>query len=67
MALEATRAFASDATNTGALRSPVFGQARIPPGFKRLVTDLKLVDSWRNSDEWGNFCKPTRARDFERH
>jgi TolB-like protein/DNA-binding winged helix-turn-helix (wHTH) protein len=35
------------------------------PGFKDLVRDLGLVDYWRASGNWGQFCRPTAEGDFE--
>ncbi|MGA9574974.1 MAG: tetratricopeptide repeat protein [Lysobacterales bacterium] len=33
------------------------------PGFKTLVTELKLVEYWRK-DGWGDYCKPAGNDDF---
>jgi TolB-like protein/DNA-binding winged helix-turn-helix (wHTH) protein/tetratricopeptide (TPR) repeat protein len=35
------------------------------PGFKDLVRDLGLVDYWRASGNWGQFCRPLGENDFE--
>jgi TolB-like protein/Tfp pilus assembly protein PilF len=35
------------------------------PGFKDLVRDLGLVDYWRATDDWGDFCRPLGSDDFE--
>jgi TolB-like protein len=38
---------------------------RADPRFKQLVRDLGLIDYWRSSGKWGDFCKPVGADDFE--
>jgi TolB-like protein/DNA-binding winged helix-turn-helix (wHTH) protein/Tfp pilus assembly protein PilF len=35
------------------------------PGFKDLVRDLGLVEYWRASGNWGEFCRPLGKDDFE--
>jgi TolB-like protein len=40
---------------------------RSDPRFKEIVRDRGLVDYWRQSGEWGDFCKPLGADDFECH
>lgn len=35
------------------------------PGFKALLRDQGFVDYWRKSGNWGDFCKPVGADDFE--
>jgi hypothetical protein len=35
------------------------------PGFKDLVRDLGLVDYWRTTGNWGQFCRPLGEDDFE--
>ena len=40
---------------------------RTDPRFKVIVRDLGLVDYWRASDKWGDFCKPSGKDDFECH
>ncbi len=39
--------------------------ARRTEGFKDLVRDLGLVDFWRETGDWGDFCRPVGADDFE--
>jgi TolB-like protein len=34
-------------------------------GFKQLLRDLRIVDYWRESGNWADFCKPVGADDFE--
>ena len=35
------------------------------PRFKQIVLDLGLVDYWRRSGDWGDFCKPAGDEDFQ--
>jgi len=35
------------------------------PAFKDLARDLGLVDYWRNTGNWGDFCHPLGEDDFE--
>jgi TolB-like protein len=35
--------------------------------FKDIVRDLGLVDYWRTTGSWGDFCKPVGTDDFECH
>jgi tetratricopeptide (TPR) repeat protein len=44
---------------------PIHKGMRQLPGFKDLVRDLGLVDYWRKSGNWGDFCHPVGADDFE--
>ncbi len=46
---------------------PLFVEIRRLPGFKQLVIDLGLVDYWRATGKWGDFCKPVGDNDFECH
>jgi hypothetical protein len=44
---------------------PDMTEARRTPAFKDLVRDLGLVDYWRATGNWGDFCRPVGADDFE--
>ena len=45
------------------LWQPLMRDVRKLPGFKDLVTELKLVDYWREYG-WGEHCKPAGETDF---
>jgi len=47
------------------LWAPINEKMRRLPAFKDLVRDLGLVDYWRNSGKWGDFCRPLGHDDFE--
>jgi len=40
---------------------------RSDPEFKRILKDLGLVDYFRSSGKWPDFCKPVGADDFQCH
>lgn len=40
---------------------------RTDPRFKDIVRDVGLVDYWRSSGNWADFCKPVGTDDFECH
>jgi TolB-like protein len=44
---------------------PIFRNMRTLPGFRDLVRDIGLVDYWRATGNWGNFCHPVGDSDFE--
>ena len=44
---------------------PIMKPMRQLPGFKDLVTKIGLVDYWRTTSNWGEFCHPTGEDDFE--
>ena len=46
---------------------PVHKAMRELPGFKDLVTKLGLVEYWRATGNWGEFCHPAGENDFECH
>jgi TolB-like protein/tetratricopeptide (TPR) repeat protein len=43
---------------------PDMAAARREPAFKDLVRDLGLVDYWRATGDWGDFCRPLGPDDF---
>lgn len=44
---------------------PIHKGMRQLPGFKDLVREFGLVDYWRTSGKWGDFCHPVGEDDFE--
>jgi TolB-like protein/DNA-binding winged helix-turn-helix (wHTH) protein/tetratricopeptide (TPR) repeat protein len=67
LAFELIHRVALDPTYTRIVWAPFFSDMRSLPEFKALVTELKLVDYWRTTGRWGDFCKPVGADDFECH
>jgi len=43
----------------------IYRPMRRLPGFKQLVADIGLVDYWRKTGNWGDFCRPIGDEDFE--
>ena len=58
LSLDALRAL-GPTTNLLTLWRPALREVRRQPGFERLVRDLGLVDYWRESGDWGEFCRET--------
>jgi hypothetical protein len=54
-------------TNIGLIWITSRNGLRADPRFKVLLHDLGLVDYFRSSGKWGDFCKPVGADDFECH
>jgi TolB-like protein len=48
-----------------AMWRPVLRRVRQAPGFKQLVRDLGIYDSWRASGNWGDFARLVGDDDFE--
>ena len=44
---------------------PIHKGMRRLPGFKEYVKEIGLVDYWRKSGNWGDFCRPVGDDDFE--
>jgi TolB-like protein/Tfp pilus assembly protein PilF len=44
---------------------PVMKGVRGQPGFKAVVQEMGLVDYWRATGNWGDFCRPLANNDFE--
>jgi TolB-like protein/DNA-binding winged helix-turn-helix (wHTH) protein len=65
LALEILQVVPADPSFAFVLWRPVVKDVRRLPGFKNLVRDLGLVDYWRASGNWGQFCRPAGNDDFE--
>lgn len=65
LALRFLEVATQDSCNTLVLWNPLLKDMRRLPGFKTLVSDLKLVDYWRSSGQWNEFCHPSEEGDFE--
>jgi tetratricopeptide (TPR) repeat protein len=50
---------------TWALWHPAMAESRSAPGFRELVQKTGLLNYWRSSGTWGEFCGPVGVRDFE--
>jgi TolB-like protein len=44
---------------------PDFREARRLPGFKELLRDVGLVEYWRKTGHWGDYCHPVGDDDLE--
>jgi TolB-like protein len=44
---------------------PILKDVRRLPAFKDYVRQLGLVDYWRATGKWGDFCRPVSAADFQ--
>ena len=44
---------------------PIHKEMRRLPGFKDIVRDIGLVEYWRSTGNWGEFCRPAGEDDFE--
>ena len=64
LALEGLRKAFGPGANVFVLWRPLFRNVRQLPGFKTLVRDLHLIDYWRASGTWGEFCHPLGQDDF---
>jgi len=53
--------------NAGDIWYPIYKSLRSDARFKKLLRDLGLVDFWRISGNWGDYCRPLGADDFECH
>jgi adenylate cyclase len=66
LALQVSReAIRSNYYNVWTIWRPIHKEMRQIPGFKDFVRELGLVDYWRTSGNWGDFCHPVGEDDFE--
>ena len=61
LSLEALRTASRGSQNLHALWRPALTDVRRLPEFKQLVQDLGLVDYWRATGRWGDFCRITSS------
>jgi tetratricopeptide (TPR) repeat protein len=65
IALQACReSIGLDSSLFSVIWRPIHKGMRQLPGFKDLVRESGLVDYWRTSDNWGDFCHPIGDDDF---
>ncbi len=50
---------------TVAFWQPVMKEFRKQAGFKDLLQERRIVDYWRETGNWGDFCRPVGEDDFE--
>ena len=43
---------------------PIMAEARKTDEFEKLVTDLGFVKAWRESGDWGDYCRPVSANEI---
>ena len=53
-----------DATFIHPIWRPIHKGMRQLPEFKDFVREMGLVDYWRKSGKWGDFCRPVGNDDF---
>ena len=63
LSLDALRAM-GPTPNLITLWRPALSEVRRQPGFETLVRDLGLVDYWRASGDWGDFCRDNGSGSF---
>ncbi len=49
------------------LWNPMMAEARKTDEFERLVTDIGLVRVWRETGDWGDYCRPVSATEITCH
>jgi adenylate cyclase len=54
----------SDSSMIWTIWRPIHKGMRQLPGFKDLVREIGLVDYWRATGKWGDFCRPVGDDDF---
>ena len=65
LALEALRKAFGPSGVSFLIWRPSLRNVRRLAGFKDLVRDLHLLDYWRASGHWSDFCRPLGSDDFE--
>jgi hypothetical protein len=64
LALDSLRSAFGPSPANYLLWRPDFKGVRRLPGFKDIVRDLGLVEYWRTSGNWGDFCHQSGEDDF---
>jgi hypothetical protein len=64
LSLDALRAIGPTTQNLFPIWRPALSEVRRLPGFEELVRELGLVDYWRASGDWGEFCRETGGGGF---
>jgi TolB-like protein/DNA-binding winged helix-turn-helix (wHTH) protein len=59
LALDAIRVLGPTTQSLFTIWRPALSDVRRHPGFEQFVRDVGLVDYWRASGEWGDFCRQT--------
>ncbi|MXO60373.1 TIR domain-containing protein [Altererythrobacter salegens] len=44
---------------------PAVSEARKLPEFRKLLADLRIPEVWRESGDWGDYCRPTSNNEIE--
>lgn len=57
--------FAEKSLEIRVIWRPIHKKVRLLAGFKDLVREVGLVDYWRTTGNWGDFCRPLSDDDFE--
>jgi tetratricopeptide (TPR) repeat protein len=65
LALDREELFGRRGGATVHLWHPFMSKVRRTDGFESLVRDVGLVDYWRASGSWSDFCRPLDETDFE--
>jgi tetratricopeptide (TPR) repeat protein len=66
LALQVCReSIGSDSTFIFQIWRPIHKGMRQLPEFKDFVREMGLLDYWRTSGKWGDFCRPIGEDDFE--
>jgi hypothetical protein len=55
------------ANNAGDVWFPIYKSLRPDPRFKNLLRDLGVMDYWRETGSWGDYCRPVGGDNFECH
>jgi TolB-like protein/DNA-binding winged helix-turn-helix (wHTH) protein len=64
LALNALRAVGATTQSLFPIWRPALSEVRRLPGFEEFVRDVGLVDYWRASGDWGEFCRETAGGGF---